>query len=264
MHVNGVELEVVDVGSGVPVVFSHGGGCDARYWDPQRDPIARNHRFVAYSQRFRGRSDSPPDGDDSQATHVSDLITIIRTLGQPVHLVGFSSAIALLTATRAPELLRGLIAIEPNVPWLLEGDAEGDAIRATFLADNERVRIAAAEGVDRNAILWFELVNNRGPGTFEAQPAAFQEMWLANMRPRGPTTSPREPLTCGDLARLKPIPTLILSAEHGLPYSREIAERLRRCVPGSELRIVPGVTHFMSYQAPSVFNTVVQEFVACV
>lgn len=262
MRVNGVELDVVDVGSGVPVVFSHGGGCDVRYWDPQREPTAANHRFVAYSQRFRGRSDSPPDGDDSQATHVDDLVALIQSLGQPVHLVGFSSAIALLTAIRAPELVRSLIVIEPNVPWLLEGDAEGAALRAAFLADIERARAAASGDADRYAALWFEVVNNRGPGTFDAQPAAFQEMWLENMHPRGAATYAREPLRCADLAPLESTPTLVLSAEHGMSYSRGIAERLAQCVPGSELRILSGVTHFMSYQDADAFNDVALNYVS--
>lgn len=262
MQVNGVELDIVDAGSGVPVVFSHGGGCDVRYWELQRDAFALNHRFVAYSQRFRGRSDSPLDGDDSQATHVSDLIAIIRTLREPVHLVGFSSAIALLTALQAQELLRSLTVIEPNLPWLLDGDGEGVSLRASFLASIEEVRAAASGDVDRYAALWFEIVNNRGPGTFAAQPAAFQDMWLANMRPRGGMTSTREPVTCADLARLQAIPTLILGAEDGMPYSRAIAERLRQCVPGSELWIVPGVTHFMSHQASDAFNGIVLDFVA--
>jgi pimeloyl-ACP methyl ester carboxylesterase len=246
----------------VPVVFSHGGGCDVRSWDPQCDAIAASHRFVAYSQRFRGRSDSPPDGDDTQATHVSDLIAIIRSLGEPVHLVGFSSAVALLTALRAAQLLRSLIVVEPNIPWLLEADAEGEAVRAQFVDAIERARISASGDLDRYAALWFELVNNRGPGTFEAQPATFREMWLANMRPPGATSSTREPVTRADLATLGAIPTLVLSAEHGMPYSRLITERVQRCLPGSELRIVPGVTHFMSYQAPDAFNEIVLEFIA--
>jgi pimeloyl-ACP methyl ester carboxylesterase len=47
-----------------------------------------------------------------------------------------------------------------------------------------------------------------------------------------------------------------------MPYSRRILERLAGCIRGSELVVVPSVTHFMSYQAPDVFNRVVLEFLA--
>ena len=54
VQVNGVELEYVDEGRGVPVVFSHGGGSDVRYWEPQREVFAARYRFVGYSHRSHG------------------------------------------------------------------------------------------------------------------------------------------------------------------------------------------------------------------
>jgi pimeloyl-ACP methyl ester carboxylesterase len=54
----------------------------------------------------------------------------------------------------------------------------------------------------------------------------------------------------------------VLGAEHGMPYSRRIVNLLADCIPGSRLAIIPAVTHFMSYEAPDVFNRVVLEFLA--
>ncbi len=47
-----------------------------------------------------------------------------------------------------------------------------------------------------------------------------------------------------------------------MPYSRQIVGVLAGCIPGSRLVVLPSVTHFMSYQAPDVFNEVVLEFLA--
>jgi pimeloyl-ACP methyl ester carboxylesterase len=106
------EPEYVDEGGGVPVVFSHGGGSDLRYWEPQRQVFAARHRFVA-------------------ASHAEDLVALIRGLGSgPVHLVGFSRATALRATVREPGLVRSLTIAEPNVPWLLEGDPEGEGALA--------------------------------------------------------------------------------------------------------------------------------------
>lgn len=261
-HVNGVDLEYVEEGAGIPVVFSHGGGSDVRYWEPQRKVFAAHYRFVAYSHRFHGTGQWPATGDYSADAHARDLVEIMRRLArEPVHLVGFSAAVALRATLRNPELIRSLTIIEPNVPWLLEGDPEGEAVLAWWRRENERVRVEAAGDDARGAELWFELVNNMGPETFRAQPEAFRRMWLDNFGARRPAAPPPEPLRCEQLGAIT-TPTLAIGAGHGMPYSRRILELLDACIPGSRLLVVPGVTHFMSHQAPDTFNEAVLNFLA--
>jgi pimeloyl-ACP methyl ester carboxylesterase len=261
IQVNGASLEYMDEGTGTPVVFSHGGHSDLRYWQPQREAFAARYRFVTYSRRYHGSSPSTADGDYSTAAHVADLLATIRQLkAGPVHLVGFSTALALHAILREPQLVRSLTIIEPNVPWLLEGDAEGERVLAWWRAENQRVTAEAAGDADRAAQLWFELVNNRGPGAFGAQPEGLRQMWLDNFGRQGPKAPPEA------LARetLKTIttPTLVLAAEHGMPYSRLIVDRLAECIAGCRLVVVPAVTHFMSYQQPALFNRAVLDFLA--
>src|ERR687897_3057051 len=106
-RVNGVELEYVEEGAGVPVVFSHGGSSDLRYWEPQRETFAARYRFVAYSRRFHGLREWPAEGDYSAEAHVADLVEVMRRLSaEPVHLVGFSTNLALRAALREPGLVR--------------------------------------------------------------------------------------------------------------------------------------------------------------
>lgn len=261
IHLNGVELEYVDEGAGVPVVFSHGGSLDLRYWEPQRTVFAARHRFVAYSQRFHGTGPRPANSDYSADAHVSDLVAIIQQLDAgPVHLVGFSRNTALRVTLREPDLVRSLTIIEPNVPWLLEGDAEGEAVLASWRSENQRVRAEAAGEAQRGARLWFELVNNTGPNAFDAQAEAFRRMWLDNFETTQ-RAAPQQPMTCQQLRAIT-TPTLIVGAEYGMPYSRRIIAMIARCVSSSRLVIIPSVTHFMSYQQPAVFNEVVLDFIA--
>jgi pimeloyl-ACP methyl ester carboxylesterase len=105
-----------------------------------------------------------------------------------------------------------------------------------------------------------ELVNNRGPDTFEAQPEALRRMWLDNFDARRPAAPAPEPLTSERLGAIT-TPTLVVGAEYGMPYSRRIVDRLAGCIPGSRLVVIPSATHFMSYQEPELFNTVVLDFV---
>lgn len=260
VRINGVDLDYVDEGRGVPVVFCHGGGSDVRYWEPQRATFARAYRFVAYSRRFQGSGPWAEDGDNSAEAHVADLLAIIARLDTgPVHLVGFSTAIALRAALARPELIGTLTIVEPNVPWLLGGDEEGEGVLAWWRGENDRVRAEAAGDPVRHAELWFELVNNQGPGRFASQGAAFREMWIENMTAARPAAGDSLPLTC-DRLRGIPVPTLAVRGQHGMPYSRLVVERLAGCLPDCDLVDIPGVTHFMSYQAPTQFDALVLDF----
>ena len=260
IQVNGVNLEYLDEGTGIPVVFSHGGYSDLRYWEPQCEAFAARYRFIAYSHRFHGSGAWPADGDYSAEAHVADLLAIMRRLeAGPAHLVGFSTAIALRAVLLEPALVRSLTIIEPNVPWLLEGDPESEAVLAWWREETERVAAEADGDQARAARLWFELVNNRGPRTFDSQPEGLRRMWLDNFGRKRPVAPPPEPLTCEKLSAVT-TPALVIEAEDGMPYSRRIARKLAECISGSRLVAVPGVTHFMSYQEPTTFNRVVLDF----
>lgn len=261
VRVNGVDLEYVDEGTGVPVVFSHGGGSDLRYWEPQRKTFAERYRFVAYSWRFHGTGSRPEDGDYSTDAHVADLAAIMRRLEVgPVHLVGFSTSIALHAAIQEPDLVRSLTIIEPNVPWLLEGSLEGESVLDWWREENERNRSEAGGDAQRSAVLFFETVNNRGSGTFEAQAEGLRRMWLDNARAK-PAAPERRPLRCEQLGAIK-APTLVIGGEYGMRYSAAINDALVPCIPNSRLVVIPRVTHFMSYQEPDAFNEVVLGFLA--
>ena len=262
IHINGVDLEYVDEGVGVPVVFSHGGSSDVRYWEPQRMAFAGHYRFVAYSRRFHGVGEWSSGGDNSTETHVADLVEVMRRLPvRPIHLIGFSTALALRAALAAPDLVRSLTIIEPNVPWVLDDDAEGQKSLIWWRDQNQRVKAEAAGDVERAARLWFELVNNRGPGSFDAQAPDLRRMWLDNFGTQRPAAPPPAPLTREQLGAISP-PTLVIGAEFGMRYSRRIVELLAYSIPGCRLSVVPGVTHFMSYQGPAVFNDMVLEFLS--
>ena len=86
-------------------------------------------------------------------------------------------------------------------------------------------------------------------------------MWFDNFNASRPAAQLPEPLTCEVLSAIK-APTLVIGAEYGMPYSRRMVDTLAGCIPASRLRIIPAVTHFMSYQEPSVFNQAVLDFLA--
>ena len=54
LRVNGVDLSYIEQGRGTPVVFVHGAWMDLRYWEQQRQAIAMQYRFIAYTLRYHG------------------------------------------------------------------------------------------------------------------------------------------------------------------------------------------------------------------
>jgi pimeloyl-ACP methyl ester carboxylesterase len=117
VHVNGVDLGYVEEGKSVPVVFSHGGSSDLRYWEPQRAAFAARYRFVAYSDRFHGIASWPATGDYSADANSRDLAIIRRLEAGAVHLVGFSTAIALHELPRPRYVQRSRLGL-PRAPLI--------------------------------------------------------------------------------------------------------------------------------------------------
>src|SRR5688572_5576549 len=129
LRANGTDLSYVDQGTGAPIVFVHGAVGDLRLWEPQRDAVAKSHRFVAYTFRYHGTGPWTDEGKQySPATHAADLAAFISGLESgPVHLVGLSygGALAALVAVKQPALIRSLTLAEPALFAILADLPEG-------------------------------------------------------------------------------------------------------------------------------------------
>src|SRR4030095_15100442 len=93
LRMSGIDLSYIEQGTGPPVVFVHGAWMDLRYWERQRQTIAMQYRFIAYTQRYHGTTPWPDAGQHySAATHAADLAAFLGALqAGPVHLVAHSS-----------------------------------------------------------------------------------------------------------------------------------------------------------------------------
>src|SRR3954452_19640300 len=155
-----IGLLYTEQGSGVPVVFVHGAWMDLRYWEPQREAIAANYRFVAYNLRYHGSAKWPDAGEHfSIATHSADLLAFIRNLNAgPVHLVGLSAGGRLVTlvALGQPDLVSSLTLLEPPIDELLADMPAAQPVRDEWIKPFEPIRAAAFGGdTARAARLFF-------------------------------------------------------------------------------------------------------------
>jgi pimeloyl-ACP methyl ester carboxylesterase len=266
LRVNGVDLAYIDQGTGAPVVFVHGAWMDLRYWEPQRQAIATQYRFLAYSLRYHGTAPWPDAGQHySAATHTADLVAFIRQLHTgPVHLVGLSSGGRLVTmvALAHPDLVRSLTLAEPAMAELLEELPEAKAVREELRQRLELIRTTANAGeAVQAAKLFFEWGNNQGAGAFDRQPEAFRQMILDNARTVAlQLSAPRPPVLSRTMLSGVKLPVLVVGGEHSRRHSVLGNEVLVQCIPGSRLVVIPQATHLMSHQNPTAFNEALLHF----
>ena len=265
---NGVDPSYFEQGAGTPVVFVHGAWMDLRYWEPQRQAIAMQYRFMAYNLRYHGTAPWPDAGHHYSVTiHAADLVAFIRQLhAGPMHLVGLSSGgrLAALVTLEHPDLVRSLTVLEPPLDELLGDRPEAQPVRDAWWQAFAPIDTAAhAREAIQAAKLFFELANNYGPGAFDTQPEAFRQMILDNARtvPLA-RAAPRPPaLSCATVGGVK-APTLVVGGEQSPRYLALINEVVVQCIPGSRLVVIPKATHLMSHQNPTAFNEALLHFLA--
>jgi pimeloyl-ACP methyl ester carboxylesterase len=121
---NGVELHVVEEGSGFPVIFSHGFPELSYSWRHQLPAVAAaGYRAVAPDQRGYGRSTQPEAIEDYDILHLTDdLLGVLDDLGEErAVFVGhdWGSMVVWQLALLHPERVAGVVGM--SVPFLPRG-----------------------------------------------------------------------------------------------------------------------------------------------
>jgi pimeloyl-ACP methyl ester carboxylesterase len=133
---NGVELDVVDAGSGPPVVLAHGFPELSYSWRYQVPALAAaGFRVLAPDQRGYGRSSRPEEIEDYDILHLTaDLLGLLDDIGEErAVFVGhdWGSMVVWQLALLAPERVAGVVGM--SVPFLPRGDVPPiQAMRMVF------------------------------------------------------------------------------------------------------------------------------------
>jgi pimeloyl-ACP methyl ester carboxylesterase len=267
MRANGVDLSYVEQGRGAPVVFVHGAIGDLRYWAPQRDAFAKQHRFVAYTYRYHGTGPWPDDGKAYSAqTHAADLAALIAALkAGPAHIVGLSygGLLAAMVALEEPQLVRTLTLAEPALFSVLLESPEGKAVFEEWNKGFEPMAAAIRAGDNARAARELNgLVRGGTAEEFDQLPAPFRAVLLENARTLPLLmAAPPTTISCEMLRGIK-VPTLVVRGERTPPVFAKVHGEVGRCIGGSTSVVIPKASHPMSYDNPSAFNRAVLAFLA--
>jgi non-heme chloroperoxidase len=264
----GVRLHYVERGSGVPVVFIHGGGRDYRYWDSQLDAFAERYRAVAYSRRYAPPNDNPEIVPDYSATvDAADLAALLRHLRLgPAHLVGASigGVAALFLAVQHPELVRTLVLAEPPVlRWALDLPG-GRALFDRFFDEAFRPAGEAFRAGEPERAM--ELLTDAflGSGTFARFPEGLRRKVMRTARDWAAQTMSTSPFPHlpREAVRAIAVPVLMLSGARTIPIHALVDDELTRLLPHATRVIVPDAAHDLWAEQPERCRDVTLAFLA--
>jgi pimeloyl-ACP methyl ester carboxylesterase len=129
--VDGVSLAYESMGSGQPIVLLPGGRSSRSLMLPLARPLAQDYRCIIYDRRNCGESDIVIAGAQSeQEIWADELAGLIKALSiAPAYVGGWSAGcrVALLTAIRHPELVRGLL-----LGWVTGGGHAASSLAHTY------------------------------------------------------------------------------------------------------------------------------------
>ncbi len=235
---DGARIHYEAFGAGPAVILLHGGFANGRYWGGQVPALLRaGYRAILIDSRGHGRSsrDARPYTYELMA---SDVVAVMDRLSiAKASVVGWSDGaiIGLVMALRSPQRLSRLFAFAANMdPSGVRPDTDAQPVFARFERQAEQEYRALSPT----------------PDGFADFSRAIHKMW---------DTEPN--YTASDLHRIT-TPTAIADGDHDEAIKRAHTEYLAREIPGAQLIILPGVSHFAMLQKPALFNAAMLGFLS--
>ncbi|MGW0710278.1 alpha/beta fold hydrolase [Streptomyces sp. NPDC002643] len=239
---------VVDRGTGDPVLFLHGIGCNALTWEPQLRALETSRRVIAVDARGHGGS-APAGGPLTLRDYADDVLTVMSELGierAPVVGLSMGGMVAMTMALSAPERVSGLVLADTgahaNEQMAAMMRASGAAaveygMRANVEQMTPMIFAAAALAENRPYIKEFqEQVALTDAYSFSVALGAIAELDLLD-----------------DLPRLD-VPALVLVGAEDQTLPPVFSEAIASAVPGAELHVIDGAGHMANLDRPEVFT----------
>jgi pimeloyl-ACP methyl ester carboxylesterase len=247
LDIDGVKLAYEERGSGQPVLLIHGTG--GSVWDPLPEQLAAaGYRAIYYDRRGFGESKHDPIKDAPR--HTRDAAALLEGLdAAPAIVVGHSMGgmITLDLVIRRPELVRGLVVVEP--PLHFKKHPSMKMMRSLIGAQIERRR----RGDEEAAVSFMRWATTMTDGTngFDLTPPDQQAKLRANsgaiMRELDSGTG--EHVKNDEIGRIS-CPALLLLGGNTLPEYGKAAQRIKKALPSLEIVTVPGAGHVLPVTHP--------------
>jgi pimeloyl-ACP methyl ester carboxylesterase len=252
--------------TGLPILFLHGSGQTRQSWGKALNEGARHgYRTIALDMRGHGDSEWSPDGQYELGLFADDLHAVLGQFTIPPVVVGASlgGLAGMLTAARAPQLMRALVLVDITARIEFDGTREvmdfmgsgldgfasieeaADAV-AAYLPHRDRPR--DTRGLARNLRL------RQGRYYWHWDPA-FMKMG------ENAQTQKDAPARLEAAARTLTLPTLLLRGGRSRIVSEAGAREFLTLVPHAEHVNIADAHHMVAGDANDAFNRAVFDFV---
>ncbi|KAI8715225.1 AB hydrolase-1 domain-containing protein [Fusarium sp. LHS14.1] len=242
--INGVQLWMQKYNEkvgGVPIVMDHGGlGYSAYFGSVISRLVANGHYVIAVDRRGHGRSTFNADDVFTYDQMADDIHDQLAAAGvSKYNVVGWSDG----AMTTLAALINPTLAAPIHKAFIFGGAANPEQTNATF----------------SDTAIFSEFVSRCGVDYAELQPNAnFSE--FANKVGTMEATLPQ--ITDAQLGTIDGSRVIIVGAEHEEAINLDVPEKLHKAIKGSQLEILPGVSHFAPLQDPDQFTKAVEKFFA--
>jgi proline iminopeptidase len=287
VDVSGVFIYYKALGSGEPLVILHGGpGASHDYLLPYLIPLAKNHRLVFIDERGSGRSTKLDDPSGYTVANMADDVEAVRSalkLGK-ISLLGHSygGVLAQAYALKYQENLSHLILASTFHSTRQLNDSFKRMLAAMSPELRSRIEALEKAGLYGHGK---DFEKNRYPAPYMT--AAWGEGYFPYLYKRHPDAnfdpaasgnmswdlyremwgSHGEFVVDGNLASVEyaerlaslHVPTLITVGDND-ECDPAIARDMQRCIPGSQLVVLPESGHMTFVDQPALFLNAVNDF----
>ncbi|MQA08074.1 MAG: alpha/beta fold hydrolase [Pseudonocardiaceae bacterium] len=254
-------MNVIDTGSGLPMVLLHAFPVDSRMWDGVRSDLAANVRVITPDQRGLGWTPLPRDGRPPSLNDVAaDVIAMLDQLGlERVVLGGCSMGgyVAMAILRFARRRVAGLILSDTKVG----ADSVEQVVNRLSVAERAETEGSKgwlAENMVPNLLGDTSLAER--PGAVNVLHALIEEQPAAGVSWAQRAMAVRRDAT--EVLRNTAIPALVMVGEQDKITPIAEAERLTDTLPYGELTVLPRVGHLPAFEDPRTFTDTVMRWLS--
>lgn len=250
-------------GSGVPMIFVHGFGCDQHMWRLLAPHFAERFKVILVDLVGMGNSDLKAYDRKKYGTlhgHAQDMVEVLREVGGgPAIFVGHSvsAMIGLLANLQAPELFKAQVMVGPSPCYVNDGDYFGgfersdiesllDTLESNYLGWSSNMAPVIMGAPDKPQLAE-ELTNSFCRTDPEIAKHFARVTFLSDHR--------------ADLPKLE-APTLILQCSDDVIAPQAVGEYMKRQIPNATLAVIENVGHCPHLSAPGASVDAIETFLA--
>jgi pimeloyl-ACP methyl ester carboxylesterase len=260
-------------GQGLPVLLGNGLGGSWRAWQHQIGYLDGRYRFISWDYRGLYRSGPPPSLDALRVEdHVRDALAVLDAEKiERTAVIGWSMGvqIAIELFRAAPERVAALVLVNGVAGKPYDTVLDTRALRHVLPRTIRTLgRISpVVEAVTRQlvrspeTVVWAKRVglasSTLDEDLFRELAGSFEdldmEVYMRTLELIGEHDA-------YDLLPSIDVPTLVIAGDRDAMTPRSAAEKMVRAIPGAELMIVPGGTHYVAVEYPELVNLRIEKF----